>query len=451
MEEGIQRGKQLRSLALISAGVFSSLSIWFSASAVLASMKQEWEISDAEGSFLTSMVNVGFCVGCLVSAVVNLPDFVSGPVLICCGSISAAISNSCMLLVGGFLGALVCRLFVGVSLSLVYPPGVKLLSTWFSAQERGNAIGVMFGAFCLGSAFPQLLNGIVSHGDWRPVIIVTSIAATASGILVRCFVPLGPYSFPTAGSRLSVAQCGGVLGNPRVLLAIVAYCGHMWELFCVWAWVATFLETIWKMSGDSTPWVAFAVISMGGPGSWCGGMLGDRYGRIRVAITSLLVSGSCIACLGLLAHEGPLAIRVVLFLIWGLTGLADSPQFSAIITISADQRYVGTAVTVQLLCGYLITILALWLVPRAASGISWRWSFFSLAAGPVVGLLALILMLHTSKDGMAEKSKPADASDWTSVKAASHQVERTISPADSSHPIGSEELCTHIGKASEDA
>eukprot|EP00971_Amphidinium_carterae_P049859 982753-Amphidinium_carterae.1 len=111
----------------------------------------------------------------------------------------------------------------------------------------------------------------------------------------------------------------------------------MWELFCVWAWVATFLRSIWKLSAESTPWMAFVVISMGGPGSWLGGMLGDRYGRIRVAAVSLSISGSCIACLGVLAHEGPLPIRIFLFVLWGLTGLADSPQFSAMVVLHADQ------------------------------------------------------------------------------------------------------------------
>eukprot|EP00971_Amphidinium_carterae_P032380 637832-Amphidinium_carterae.1 len=71
----VARSKQLWALALISAGIFSSLSIWFSASAVLPALKQEFGITDSEGSFLTSMVNVGFCLGCTTSAVVNLPDF----------------------------------------------------------------------------------------------------------------------------------------------------------------------------------------------------------------------------------------------------------------------------------------------------------------------------------------------------------------------------------------
>jgi len=391
LEATAKRPGQNRALIFICMGIFSALSIWFCASAVLVPLMGQWDISNTQASFLTSIVNVGFCVGCLGSACTSLADFMRPQCLILAGCFGAAAANASLVLVHGLPGALVCRFMVGLFLSLVYPPGVKLLSTWFSAQHRGTAIGVMFGAFCLGSAFPQLLRSIVARHSWKPVVICTSGAAAISGTLIFTLVGVGPFPFPSMGS-FSAANCAKVVCSPSVGLAIVAYSGHMWELFCVWAWIARFIEESWHLSSFTAPLLAFTVISMGGPGSWIGGMLGDRYGRVRVATVSLTTSGMCVAILGLLAHEGHLVIRVCIFLLWGLTGLSDSPQFSAIITTTADQRFVGTAVTVQLLCGYLVTVVALWVVPHMANSISWRWSFFSLAVGPLVGVTALLCM-----------------------------------------------------------
>lgn len=407
--ETTARALQRQALATICFGIFSALSIWFSASAVLGSMAAAWHISESEGSFLTSMVNGGFCIGCLVSAATSLPDRVPCHILILLGSEGAAAANMGLLLVEGFGSAMLCRFVVGFCLSLVYPPGVKLLSTWFDAKERSRAIGILFGFFCLGSAFPQLLSAALAHAvlDWRTVVIVTSSAAAASGFLIGGLVRVGPFPFQKSSGRLSLVQSGVALRDARVRLAILAYCGHMWELFCVWAWLAQFLRSSWRMRPTTAPLMAFAVIAMGFPGSWIGGILGERFGCRRIAMAFLAVSGICIAAIGALANEGPLVIRIILFLIWGAAAIGDSPQFSAIITLHVDQRYVGTAMTIQMLCGYLVTVLAMWVVPRIASDISWRWSFFSLAAGPVVSLAALACMHRGDADSIEkEPSQP---------------------------------------------
>ena len=89
--------------------------------------------------------------GCFFSALLNLADVFSAPALIWVGGLSAAGANACLLLVRGFWGALLMRFLVGLGLSLVYPPSVKLLSTWYSADKRSAAMGLMFSFFCIGT------------------------------------------------------------------------------------------------------------------------------------------------------------------------------------------------------------------------------------------------------------------------------------------------------------
>ena len=46
----------------------------------------------------------------------------------------------------------------------------------------------------------------------------------------------------------------------------------------------------------------------------------------------------------------------------------------------------------QLFCGYLATVWALWLVPLLSATWSWRWSLASLSLGPALSVLALLLL-----------------------------------------------------------
>jgi len=59
----------------------------------------------------------------------------------------------------------------------------------------------------------------------------------------------------------------------------------------------------------------------------------------------------------------PLAVPIVLAIVWGFWVVADSAQFSAVVTEVADQRRVETALTVQLALGFVLTVATIWLVP----------------------------------------------------------------------------------------
>jgi predicted MFS family arabinose efflux permease len=324
-----------RSLAFISGSVFSTLSVWFAASAVLRPLKEEWQISNAEGSFLTSAVSVGFCVGCAAAAATNLADIIPPPKLILAGSVCAASANLLLLVAQGLHGAVAARFCVGLSLALVYPPGVKLLCTWFKPEERGGAIGIMFGAFCMGSASPHLLT-IAEGWSWRVVIVCTSCIAAIAGALIHSCVRVGPYPFATA--HFDPRQCVLVFANVRLSMVILAYSGHMWELFSFWTWVSAYAREAWALGRADSAVCAFAVVAMGGLGSWLGGAAGDRYGHARVAAATLAASGSLIVLLGALDERAPFVLRISVALLWGLAGLADSPSYATLVTACADQR-----------------------------------------------------------------------------------------------------------------
>jgi len=56
----------------------------------------------------------------------------------------------------------------------------------------------------------------------------------------------------------------------------------------------------------------------------------------------------------------------------------------------ADERYVGTALTLQTAVGFLVTTISIQLVPIVADVVGWRWAFAFLAIGPAVGTAAML-------------------------------------------------------------
>jgi predicted MFS family arabinose efflux permease len=58
----------------------------------------------------------------------------------------------------------------------------------------------------------------------------------------------------------------------------------------------------------------------------------------------------------------------------------------------SDPRYVGTAIALQLGLGFALTIASIRLTPILAAAIGWRWSFLLLVPGPVVGVIAMLIL-----------------------------------------------------------
>jgi len=75
--------------------------------------------------------------------------------------------------------------------------------------------------------------------------------------------------------------------------------------------------------------------------------------------------------------------------VWGITVIADSAQFSTAITELAPPAYVGTALTAQTCIGFALTMASIWLVPPLVARVGWRWAFAVLAIGPALGVVAM--------------------------------------------------------------
>jgi len=391
-----------RFLALMCIAVVGSLTTWFSATAVIPELERSWQLSPGAAAWLTNGVQIGFVAGALGSSLVNLPDVVRMNRLMAGAAALAAAANALLLLEPGVAGAVTARVVTGIALAGVYPPALKLLATWFRAG-RGLALGFLIGALTLGSALPHLFRGLSAAVDWRSVVLAASASALLGAVLFATALREGPFAF--ARATFNPRQCLSVFSNRPLLLANIGYFGHMWELYAMWGWFLVFLLAA-ADAGTAIPFghaslLTFWVIAAGVIGCILGGWLSDRIGRSLTTALMMAVSGTCAALIGFAFH-GPGALLGAIAIVWEIAVVGDSAQFSAAVTELCDQRFVGTALALQLGIGFGLTVFVIWLMPLFASQVGWQWAFVLLVPGPAIGALAmLILRRHPAARRMA--------------------------------------------------
>ena len=376
-------------LAVLSIACLLGMTPWFSASAVLPRLVEAWNLSSSAAAWLTIAVQLGFVAGAVGSAVLTLADVVRPRRLFLLGCLGAAVANAGLLLATSAATAIPLRFATGAFLAGVYPPAMKSMSTWFRA-DRGTALGVLVGALTVGSAMPHLVNGF-GGGEWRVVVVVTSVLTVTGGLIAEIAGEEGPFPFPRA--KFDPRMAGRVMADRGVRLASFGYFGHMWELYAMWSWFLVFYADVLafhEVAGAErkAAFATFAVIAAGAIGCWLGGRWGDRWGRSRTTIVAMTVSGACALSIGALVAAPP-ALVLGVGLLWGVAVVADSAQFSTAVTEVADQRYVGTALTLQTAIGFTLTVATIWLVPLVREAVGWWGAFAMLALGPAMGIAAM--------------------------------------------------------------
>ncbi len=390
-DPGRDRAREARSvLAVLSLAVLLGMSVWFAASAAAPHLQVQWGLDVTRAGWLTSLVQLGFVVGTLAAALLNLADLVPARAYFSVSAAGAALANGALLVAPGYRTALLSRFLTGVFLAGVYPPAMKMAATWYRSR-RGLAIGTLVGALTVGKATPYLVE-VAGGAGIRFIVLSTSACGLLAALLVGAAYRDGPYAFPRRPFSWKLAA--GVMRGREWRLATGGYLGHMWELYAFWTWIPAWLAASaahraglppGSPPGPGIRLASFAAIAIGGAGCVWGGRVADRIGYEPLTIRAMAASGTCCLLVGSLFGR-PLPAMLPLVLVWGFFVIADSAQFSALVTEVVEPHAVGTALTLQVALGFLLTMVTIQLVPWISEAVGWRWAFPVLAIGPGLGI-----------------------------------------------------------------
>ena len=380
-------------LALLVAAQVLALSLWFSGTVAGPAMRREAGLDAGYIAWLTGAVQLGFVLGTLISAALTLADRLEPRRFFALSAGAGALANGLILLLPpGDPLALALRFATGVAMAGIYPVGMKLAAGWARQGDGGLMLGLLVGGLVLGSASPHLLNALGGL-DWRIVVQASSGAAGAAALLIG-FVALGPGHVPAPPFRWNLAL--RLFRGRGTRLATLGYLGHMWELYAMWAWIGVYLAASFAAWGGAAmpawfaPLASFLVMAAGAGGAVGAGLLADRLGRCNTTIWAMGISGACCLLAGPVFGLHP-ALVVTFGLVWGVTVVADSAQFSASVAELSEPGLQGTMLTVQTAAGFALTLVTIHLLPLVVERVGWGGGAFAmLAIGPVLGCLAML-------------------------------------------------------------
>ena len=377
-------------LTTLVAAQWACTSLWFAINAVMPDLQRAFAWPIESVGMLTSALQLGFIAGTLVFALLALADrFSARRVFLICALCGASCTVAALFMVSDFDALLFWRFLTGFFLAGIYPVGMKIAAQWYP-QGLGRALGYLVGALVLGSASPHALRAISDNLPWQSLMWAVAALAAAGGALLFFATPEPPVKVQRPAT-LQWRALSSIVTDTQVRSSAWGYFGHMWELYTLWVLLPVILAQ--RLQGAALSWATFGVLGSGALGCVLGGRLAQRWGSAKVAAWLLLISGMC-CLLSPWAWGASDVWFGVWLLVWGITAAGDSPQFSALTALNAPAQGVGSVLTLVNSLGFAISIVSImWFVshlPTVPLAQLLPW----LAAGPVLGLLAMQPLLR---------------------------------------------------------
>ena len=230
------------------------------------------------------------------------------------------------------------RIVTGIGASGVVPLALALVGRLYPYEQRGRALGWLFGAMAGGMAFGSPLGAmLVPVIGWRGLFLTVGAAAIVLLLILypsRRFIAAAVQPMPSSlrdlatGYNQLLRSFRGARTYLYVLLNSIFHSG-------VFTWLGLYLE---RKHGLGPAAIGLALLGYGIPGFLLGpviGRLADRWGRARLIPVGLLLSGAAAVALAL---NPPATLVPLVALVLSLGYDMTQPLFGGIVTALGGKR-----------------------------------------------------------------------------------------------------------------
>jgi MFS family permease len=221
------------------------------------------------------------------------------------------------------------------------------------------------------------------------VLQIVAVLAVIGGLLMNGLVPNGPFG--SHASKFDPIALARIFKVTEFRKAAFGYFGHMWELYAFWAFIPLVLEMYMEYHGYNlnTSFWSFMIVASGFIGCSVGGLVSLKTGSAKVAFTNLSISAMC-CLLSPLIFFLPFPLFIGFYLVWGISVVGDSPQFSSLSAQTCPKDFVGTGLTIVNSIGFGITIFSIQLVGYFVTFLKPEYWLIVLVIGPVFGMTNIL-------------------------------------------------------------
>jgi len=393
-------------LVTLCVAEFLSMLVWFNYSAVLPIVSEEWGLDGRMNGRLIGAFQAGYVIAVVVTGV--LSDRIGGRKTFVISAIETGICGvGFSLFAQGYTSGLIWRTLAGLGQGGLYVPGMRVISEWYPARERGKALGIYTSVLVAAYAAAYYVAGpIGAKHSWRLAIFVTSVTAFPGALLVLLLVKDRPAHEggvarqpmeTVAGWRKSIGLMRAVLFSRPWLLMTGAYMGHMWELYAMYGWIGAYLTACAKVLGmpmaravSLGSLISATCILMGAFSPAVGGLLSDRFGRGKIILLFLAISISCSLTYGRL-YGLPLVVLGIVGLIYGFAVVADSAAYKAAVADFVPEEALGTALGMQSFLGFGMSIISPCIFGAVLDTHGWGWAWLTVGIGALLGPSCIVL------------------------------------------------------------
>lgn len=333
-------------------------------------MSGELNISYSKIGWISFSMLIGYATGQFING--NLADrfsarfmVVAGAYLSVCMNVAISFSESALLI-------MIFWAFNGYFQSMAWAPSSKVISNWWSKEEKGKAFGLFTMSAGLSSAVTYLLSIVMiqQHMNWRmlfrlPVLFLLAAATVYLWVIRDRPSQLGFREFeenksePSSPNEDWKQRYKVVFSNKGFMMASLSFAFESMARYGLIFWVPVhYLGENWKANPNYL-WVTFLLPIGMAIGALSFGILSDSFfKRDRAAsIRSGMLVSAGLAMVIYFLPAGNMILGATLMFLVGFFVYGPQANFWTLSPEMLGNKYTGTGIGFMNMCGYVFAAL----------------------------------------------------------------------------------------------